>query len=140
MTPAAFRKLALALDGAVEGAHMGHPDFRVHGRVFASLSPEGKGFGGAMLSKEAQEGFLKSAPKTFEPFTGAWGRMGATKIHLADADAAAVAAALQLAHAHIAAKAAPKKTSKTSKASKAGVAASKATKKTPAPRAKRRST
>ena len=42
MTPDGFRHLALALPGAVEGEHHDHPDFRVNGRIFATLLPDGE--------------------------------------------------------------------------------------------------
>lgn len=70
MTAAQFRRFALALEGVVEGEHMNHPDFRVGGKIFASLQP-GLKKGMVSLSPEEQTRFLDDAPKTFEPAAGA---------------------------------------------------------------------
>jgi hypothetical protein len=82
MTGEDFRKLALELPGTVESAHMGHPDFRVGGKIFATLWPKD---GGAMvkLTPDEQEAFVKAAPDVFAPVKGAWGRGGATSVRLA---------------------------------------------------------
>jgi hypothetical protein len=81
MTSDQFRALALNLRDAVEGAHMGHPDFRVNGRVFASLYPNGLD---AMvkLAPEQQQEFVNSDADAFEAASGAWGRQGCTTVHL----------------------------------------------------------
>jgi len=84
MTENEFRKLALSLAGAEESAHMGHPDFRVGGKVFATLQPA-KGMGMVSLSTEQQEIFIKVAPEIFEPVPGGWGRKGATYVRLSAA-------------------------------------------------------
>ena len=96
MTATQFRRLALALEGVVEGEHMTHPDFRVGGRIFASLQP-GLKKGMVSLSPEEQTRFMDDAPKTFEPAAGAWGRGGSTLVNLAAADQELVGAALTLA-------------------------------------------
>src|SRR4051794_34447385 len=80
-----FRDLALALDGAEESSHMGAADFRVGGRIFATLAHEALGFGNLMLSPELQESLISEAPEVFLPVSGGWGRMGATHIRLAEA-------------------------------------------------------
>jgi len=81
MTIDEFRVLALKLNDAVEGAHMGHPDFRVNGRVFASLYPNGQD-GMVKLTPEQQQHFIDSEPDAFAAASGAWGRQGCTTIHL----------------------------------------------------------
>lgn len=79
-----FRRLALALAGAEEQAHMGHPDFRVGGKIFASLQAPAKGTGAVMLLPEQQELAMDAEPAAFSPAAGAWGRGGATAVSLAD--------------------------------------------------------
>jgi hypothetical protein len=78
-----FRRIALSLEGAEEGSHMGHPDFRVGGRIFATLASQGKGFGNLMLTPEQQAAFVGELPDVFLPIPGGWGRMGMTHIRLA---------------------------------------------------------
>lgn len=92
-----FRRLALALDGTEEGAHLGSPDFRVGGRIFATLASASQGFGNLMLTPDAQATFVEEAPDVFEPIAGGWGRMGATHTRLAAADEATLAGALRTA-------------------------------------------
>ncbi|HUI42957.1 MAG TPA: MmcQ/YjbR family DNA-binding protein [Terriglobia bacterium] len=82
MTSADFRRLALSLPEAVESAHMGHPDFRVGGKIFATLGFPEHGWGMVKLTPEQQDLFVQAEPAVFEPFQGAWGRRGATKVHL----------------------------------------------------------
>ena len=96
MTPAEFRALALALPGSVEGAHMGHPDFRVGGHVFASLQPGGEK-GMVLLTPDDQVRFADEDPDVFQPGPGAWGRNGATGVYLPSASKARVVAALRAA-------------------------------------------
>jgi hypothetical protein len=91
-----FRDIVLALDGAVEGAHMGHPDFRANGRVFASLHSADR-FGMVKIAPEEQAVLLREHPETFEPSAGAWGRQGCTNVKLATADRRAVRGAARLA-------------------------------------------
>ena len=79
-TPDDFRRIALAFPGAEEGAHMGHADFRVGGKIFATLPKEGLGM--AVLMPEQQEDFMRLAPEAFEPAAGAWGRGGSTLVRL----------------------------------------------------------
>lgn len=79
-----FREIALALDGAVEGSHMGHPDFRANGRIFASL--HGNDVTGMVkLTPEQQERFIREHPAMFHPAAGAWGRQGCTMVTFAQA-------------------------------------------------------
>ena len=86
MTAADFRRIALSLDGAEEGSHMGAVDFRVGGHIFATLASVKEGFGNLMLTPEIQAEFLADAPDLFLPVHGGWGRMGATHIRLAKAN------------------------------------------------------
>src|SRR5437879_13670619 len=81
MTPLQFRQLALALPEAVEGAHMGHADFRVGGKIFATLGPQ-ETWGMVKLTPEQQTDFVQTNPKMLEPVSGAWGRRGCTKVLL----------------------------------------------------------
>jgi hypothetical protein len=78
-----FRRIALSLEGAEESSHMGQPDFRVGGRIFATLASEDKGYGNLMLTVEQQAAFVQELPEVFVPIAGGWGRMGMTHIRLA---------------------------------------------------------
>ena len=77
-----FRRIALSFPGAEEGAHMGHPDFRVGGKIFASLHAPAKGTGAVMLLPEQQELAMDAEPGAFSPAAGAWGRGGSTVVAL----------------------------------------------------------
>jgi hypothetical protein len=77
-----FRRLALALPETAEHAHMDHPDFRVCGKIFATLGYPAKGWGMVKLTPEQQHYFSKDDPEVFVPVKGAWGRHGATSVHL----------------------------------------------------------
>ncbi len=81
-----FRRLALALPEATEGAHGGHPDFRVGNKVFASLGAPDAGAGMVKLTPEQQEMVMGAEPAVFSPSAGAWGRRGYTRVHLAAVD------------------------------------------------------
>ena len=97
MDAADFRRLALRLEGAEEGSHMGAADFRVGGRIFATLASQDQGYGNLMLSPEQQAAFLDEQPDLFLPVFGGWGRMGATHIRLAAASEDVLAGALRTA-------------------------------------------
>lgn len=97
MTANEFRRLALSLPDAIEAAHMGHPDFRVGGRIFATLAYPRTAFAAVMLTPEQQELFVRTEPKTFRPVAGGWGKQGATQIELRTAKKAAVREALKVA-------------------------------------------
>jgi hypothetical protein len=86
MTPDDFRRIELSLDGAEEGSHMGAVDFRVGGRIFATLASVKQGYGNLMLTPEQQADFVGEQPDIFVPIAGGWGRMGSTHIRLAAAD------------------------------------------------------
>lgn len=92
-----FRRLALGLDGAEERSHRGAPDFRVGGRIFATLASETQGYGNLMLTPEVQAMFVAEAPAVFVPIAGGWGRMGMTHVRLAAADEETLAGALRTA-------------------------------------------
>ena len=97
MTPSDFRRLALALPGTEAGSHMGADDFRVGGRIFATLAHVAQGYGNLMLSPEQQAAFLAEAPDLFLPVSGGWGRAGATHIRLEKADETTLDGALRTA-------------------------------------------
>jgi hypothetical protein len=92
-----FRSLALALPEAVESEHMDHPDFRVGGKIFATLGHPAKGWGMVKLHPEQQHEFSKGEPEIFVPVKGDWGRRGATSVHLKAANKETLAAALRAA-------------------------------------------
>jgi hypothetical protein len=85
MTAADFRRIARGLEGAEESSHMGAVDFRVGGRIFATLASVKEGYGNLMLTPQMQADFVAEAPDIFLPVAGGWGRMGATHIRLAKA-------------------------------------------------------
>ena len=92
-----FRRIALSLQGAEESSHMGAPDFRVGGRIFATLASQAQGYGNLMLNPEQQAAFVAELPEVFIPIAGGWGRMGATHIRLAAASEDVLAGALHTA-------------------------------------------
>jgi YjbR len=96
MTADDFRRIALTMQGAIERAHMGHPDFRANGRIFCTLHADDE-WGTVMLTPEEQREFMRLHPRLFEPASGAWGRQGSTNVRLAVADEATVRAAIILA-------------------------------------------
>jgi len=96
VTPAAARKIALSLPEAVKGAHGGHPDFRVGGKVFATLWPT-QGRAVVMLAPEEQEMLVAAEPGVFTPVNGFWGQRGATNVALATVDAATLRSAMTMA-------------------------------------------
>lgn len=97
MTANDFRRIALSLEGAEEGSHMGHADFRVGGRIFATLAAEHLGYGNLMLTPELQADFVGELPEVFLPIAGGWGRNGATHIRLAAANEDVLGGALRTA-------------------------------------------
>src|SRR5437016_13516418 len=97
MTAREFRSIALSLPQVSEAAHMGHPDFRVGGRIFATLGYPRSGWGMVKLTPEQQELFVRAQPVAFAPVKGAWGRAGATNVRLQAAKKAAVRVALVIA-------------------------------------------
>src|SRR3954470_5341617 len=97
MNTADFRRVALSLEGAEEGSHMGAVDFRVGGRIFATLASQKEGYGNLMLTPEQQSAFVEEMPEVFLPITGGWGRMGMTHIRLAAANEDLLSGALHAA-------------------------------------------
>jgi YjbR len=97
MTPAAFRKLALTLDGASESAHGGHPDFRAGGKVFATMGYPDKDWAMVKLTPDQQEMLCAAEPAMFQPVKGGWGLRGATNLKLAAADQRTAKSALAMA-------------------------------------------
>jgi hypothetical protein len=97
MNAADFRRVALSLQRAEEGSHMGAADFRVGGRIFATLAAISKGYGNLMLTPEVQAAFVAEEPEVFIPVAGGWGRGGATHLRLAEANEDLLAGALRTA-------------------------------------------
>jgi hypothetical protein len=98
-SPDDFRRIALALPRAEEGSHMGHADFRVGGKIFATLGSPDESWGMVALMPEQQEDFMTLAPEAFKPAAGAWGRGGSTLVRLEAAGEALLEAALSAAWA-----------------------------------------
>jgi len=94
MTAKEFRQIALSLPETEESAHKNHPDFRVAGKIFATLGYPDKSRGMVKLSPEEQHYFTKDQPDTFVPAKGAWGKRGATIVHLKLATKAALSKAM----------------------------------------------
>jgi hypothetical protein len=97
MNASDFRRIALSLEGAEEGSHMGSADFRVGGRIFATLAAQNQGYGNLMLTPEQQADFVSELPEVFLPIPGGWGRMGATHVRLAVVDENVLTGALRTA-------------------------------------------
>jgi hypothetical protein len=83
MKAADFRRIALSLPEAIEGSHFGNADFRVGGKIFATLSLEKEGYGVLLLTPDEQAGMVADEPETFSPVPGGWGRKGSTRVRLA---------------------------------------------------------
>ena len=96
MKPNDFRKIALRMQDAIEGEHMAHPDFRVNGRIFATLHPDGKQ-GMVKVTPDQQRDFMHQHPATFTPASGAWGRQGCTMVQLSAVDEETLGEAMTLA-------------------------------------------
>ena len=97
MSPEEFRRLANSLPEAVEKEHMQHPDFRVGGKIFATLGYPDERWAMVKMSPQQQAQFLKSHPEVFSPSTGAWGRQGSTSVRLKAATKSLVRDALKAA-------------------------------------------
>jgi hypothetical protein len=89
--------MALEIPGAVEQSHMDHPDFRLYGKVFASLGAPDESLGMVKLTPEQQSTLIEQAPRMFKPCNGAWGRQGCTNVHLEAASKTTLRSALSLA-------------------------------------------
>jgi hypothetical protein len=101
MNATGFRRLALSLPQSSESAHMGHPDFRVRGKIFATLWPD-ETWGVVKLAPEQQEQFIQKHPSAFIPVKGGWGRRGATQVKLSAVRVATLKRALVAAWRNIA--------------------------------------
>jgi hypothetical protein len=97
MNTADFRRIALSFEGAEESSHMGAPDFRVQGKIFATLASQHQGYGNLKLTLEQQADFIRELPDVFLPIPGGWGRMGMTHIRLANATEDVLTGALRTA-------------------------------------------
>ena len=104
MTLDAFRRLALQLPGSTEREHMRHPDFRVNGKIFATLGYPNEEWGMVKLTPEQQKSFLEEAPDAFHPCKGAWGERGATNVLLEKARQTIAKKALKAAFQNVVAK------------------------------------
>ncbi len=96
MTPDKFRRIALSMNGAIESAHMGHPDFRANGRIFATIYPDGQS-GMVKLTPAQQQDFMRTDSGTFAPASGAWGRQGCTTVRFDSVDEDTLGHAITLA-------------------------------------------
>jgi hypothetical protein len=94
MTADQFRRLALGLPGVIEKAHMGHPDFRVGGKIFATLGAPDDAWGMVKLTREQQRQFVRDTPTVFVSVKGAWGKQGCTNVCLKPATKAIVSGAM----------------------------------------------
>lgn len=101
MTAKDFRRIALGMDSAAEGSHMSHPDFRVNGKIFATIDGDGKQ-GMVKLTPEQQERLIRQQPAMFYPAAGAWGREGCTMVTFAAATDEVVGEAMTLAWQNLA--------------------------------------
>jgi hypothetical protein len=95
MSPADFRRLALSLPGVDESSHMGHPDFRVGKKIFATLGYPDARFGTVIVMPHEQDFLVRKHPRAFTPAAGAWGRAGSTSVKLSVASRRTVAFALE---------------------------------------------
>jgi len=100
MTAAEFRRIALTFPEASESSHMNHPDFRVGGKIFATLGYPDDDHGMVVLPPQEQAGLIKSFPKLFTPAKGAWGKRGSTTVLLGAADKSTLQRVLKIAWRH----------------------------------------
>ena len=97
MTAAEFRRLALSFPETAESAHMEHPDFRVGGKVFATLGYPSAGWAMVKLMPDQQQDFVRAEPEVFVTVKGGWGRRGATNVRLKAVKKASLRKALEAA-------------------------------------------
>jgi hypothetical protein len=109
MTALDFRELALSLPGAEESSHMGHPDFRAKGKIFATLGYPDQSWGMVKLTPAQQKDFVRAEPDMFVPMKGGWGTQGATSVCLENANGALLRRALLAAWKNVIFKATSKK-------------------------------
>jgi hypothetical protein len=101
--------MALEIPKAIERSHMNHPDFRVAGKIFASLGVPDENWAMVKLTPEQQRTFIEKAPEVFKPCSGAWGWQGYANVYLPAAQARQVRAALDAAAKNVASHAKKKK-------------------------------
>src|SRR3954454_18297438 len=104
MSSSRFREVALALPGAVEGAHQGHTDFRIGKRIFATLGYPDQDWGMVKLTPDQQAVLVEAEPRIFRPVPGGWGKQGNTNVRLEAADSVTLKSALTLAWSNVAPK------------------------------------
>jgi hypothetical protein len=104
MTADDFRQIALSLPEALECAHMDHPDFRVRGKIFATLGYPDQGWGMVKLTPEQQTSLVRAEPAVFVPAQGGWGRRGSTTVRLDTDDQVTLSSALVAAWRNVAPK------------------------------------
>lgn len=104
LTEADFRRIALGMKDATEMSHMGHPDFRAQGRIFATLHGDHL-YGMVKLTPDQQQEFVRAHPRAFAPESGAWGRQGCTRVRLDAIDEETLGEAMTLAWQNLARKA-----------------------------------
>lgn len=97
MMPATFRRIALSLPEVTEGSHFSNADFRIAGKIFATLALEHQGYGVLLLTRDQQAGMVQDAPEIFSAVPGGWGEKGATRVSLAKVPADILQAALHIA-------------------------------------------
>jgi hypothetical protein len=114
MSASHFRRAALALPGAAEGAHQRTADFRIGKRIFATLGYPDDAWGMVKLTQEQQSMLVEAEPEIFRPMPGGWGKQGYTNVRLAKAGAATLKSALAMAWSNVAPKAGAKASVKTS--------------------------
>lgn len=137
MTPDGFRGLALALPQATEAIHMGHPDFRVAGRIFATLGYPTVKWGVVKLTPQQQAAFVRKEPDVYAPVKGVWGERGATTVQLKAASAASARRSLHAAWCNTAPRTLVREVESRVKPVRAG---SRRTPRPPAPRSRTRRT
>ena len=115
MSSTRFRRIALALPGAVEGAHQGTADFRVGKRIYATLGYPDDAWGMVKLTSEQQSMLVEAEPEIFRPVPGGWSKQGYTNVLLAKADATTLQSALTMAWKNVAPKTTVKSGRKTSR-------------------------
>ena len=119
MTAKDFRRIALGMEGAVEASHMNHPDFRVNGKIFATIHPD-NAQGMVKLTPEQQERFIRENPKMFHPAAGAWGRGGSTMVAFAHANEDVLGEAMTMAWQNLARQAKNESSIRRAKAARIG--------------------
>ncbi len=101
MTADEFRVMALKFPGAIEASHMNHPDFRIEGKIFATLGVPDEDWGMVKLTPDQQREFIKRALGAFKPCSGVWGERGATNVCLAEVSKTILASALSTAFQNV---------------------------------------